>query len=156
MCKDNLTPSDNLENMRFDRLTAINLNKSFKTKYKRFYEWNCKCDCGKEMLMTSDKLISKTDFIKECPDCAVKRVNEEESSINAIKKFLRSQGFLYKLARSFKVKTFNKFLKLDITENISFNKRVFRVENQFIEEGDVIQLNNGKIQIVRDLYYSNN
>ena len=29
MCKDNLTPSDNLENMRFDRLTAINLNKSF-------------------------------------------------------------------------------------------------------------------------------
>jgi hypothetical protein len=72
------TPPKNLVGMRFGIITVIGLNDDRWDKKRNIY-WNCKCDCGKELMKRQDTLKAA----KSC-GCLVQVANIKRTLPNGI------------------------------------------------------------------------
>ena len=55
----NMSKRLDLVGQRFGRLTVISLNEEA-TKQKKNTQWNCKCDCGNEVIVRGSNLSGGT------------------------------------------------------------------------------------------------
>ena len=61
----------------FNYITAINLNEELSLKHNRLY-WNCRCICGKELILRSFTLINGT--IQSC-GCMSDKILSDKKNI---------------------------------------------------------------------------
>lgn len=76
---------DDLTGKRFERLLVIKRAKSYRgLSGKTVTMWLCKCDCGKERIVSRSHLISGNTKSCGCYNGAIHRLPDKEASINKI------------------------------------------------------------------------